>query len=118
MRQVIIEGQYRLGDLPVKSRQWAPANYERRYWDIIEVEDEEDLAAYLSGQQDFIPEKASGWLFEFGQEAKQERKNINFIHLPPEHHCARCKRVCKPQYTYCYRCNSYLKVKEKLAKGA
>jgi len=29
--------------------------------------------------------------------------------------CARCRREIKPCYTYCYRCNSYLRVKARIA---
>ena len=35
---------------------------------------------------------------------------------PTSKHCARCQREIKPQYTYCYRCNNYLKVKARIAR--
>lgn len=103
MKTYIVEGQYTL--LP-ESRQWAIPGSERRYWDIITVEDEDDLTAYFAGQQDFIEEREEP--VNFGQEARDARRQ------PPEHVCARCERPCKPQFRYCYRCHQYLQVKAKI----
>src|SRR5260221_5563955 len=107
-KTVIIPGVY---TLPAQYTPHAiPGTYPRRFWDVVTVEDEEELLAYLAGQQDFIPEEKPR-RFEpapFGQEARDIRRN-------PPHLCARCKRPCKIKYKYCYRCNCYLKVKERIA---
>lgn len=109
MKTFIVPGQYHI--LP-EAQQWAIPGSERRYWDIITVEDEEELAAYLAGQQDFIPEEKGEFeALPFGQEARAARR------APAPHRCARCERECKPQFKYCYRCNNYLKVREKARKA-
>lgn len=112
MIQLITEGVYLVENMPVPSQRWAiPALYNRRYWDVVTVEDEDELARYLAGQRSFVTETDRYERYEipFGQEAKQAR------HAEPEHTCARCKRPCKARFVYCYRCHTYLKVKAKIA---
>jgi|SRR5581483_1358439 len=106
MKTAIIEGQYTL--IESHQRYALAGSFPRRFWDIVTYEDEEELAAYLAGQQPFICDNvADRFSIPFGQEDRQDRR------APPEHTCARCARPCKAQYRYCYRCHSYLKVKEK-----
>jgi hypothetical protein len=120
MTQYIIEGQYVLDP---HSQQWAmPGWTPPRYWDVIECEDEQELAAYLSGQQPFIKEEFPA--IAYGQEARSGAAPVNVSAKRKEstprggvtHVCARCNRECKPQFKYCYRCNQYNKVKAKLAQ--
>lgn len=90
MTTVIVPGQYRAADLPERYRAYAPAGFDRKYWDVVSDEDGESFTAYLAGQQTF-----------------EEPEEV--------HCCRRCKKPCKRAYTYCYRCSQYLKVKASIA---
>jgi hypothetical protein len=61
---------------------------------MITPEDEEALARYLAGQEEFI----------------------NTTHVEAKYKCQRCKCPLKANYNYCYRCNCYLKVKARIAQ--
>lgn len=45
-----------------------------------------------------------------------EEENLQPLQVSHSKRCARCQRDIKPQYTYCYRCNNYLKVKARIAR--
>lgn len=62
----------------------------------ITPEDEERLAAYLAGQEDFVSQ---------GHDEQSP------------YHCQRCKRPMEANYTYCYRCHNFVKLKIQIAKG-
>lgn len=118
MTTYIVEGQY---DLLPYAKKWAlPGTFPRRYWDVIEAKDEEELAAYLAGQQPYISDNRSFEPIPYGQEVKRGiRTRTEFepsAAMPQiQHTCARCGRACKKPYKHCYRCFSYLKVKAKIA---
>lgn len=59
--------------------------------------DADNLARYLAGQEDFIK--------------SQKPPEAVF-----EHPCQRCQRPIKARFTHCWRCNNYLRTKEKLAR--
>lgn len=101
-KTIIIEGEYSLNTDGVYAKYAAHAPsgaFPRRFVDILTVDDEEDVAAYLNGQEAFAA----------GAETPVTEPE-------PMHLCKRCKRPCKVRFAHCYRCSQYLKVKASIAK--
>lgn len=130
MKHYIIEGQYTVAP---EYQQWTmPGWTPPRFWDVVTVEDETELAAYLAGQQPFIEEEKPRFpAIFYGQEVKRGSNFATDVaknatgagtqkvpcgtNAVATHVCARCNKPCKPQFKLCYRCNQYNKVKARLA---